>query len=481
VLANLVKGFAAPRRSLGNLDAASAAGLIAASSDLVLILDKNGIVRDVAGAQDELLDSLALTGWIGKPWLETVTEESRAKIAGLLRDAASAGTPNWRQVNHSVGPDVDLPILYCAVPIGRAGRIAVFGRDLRPMSTLQQRFIDAQQSVERDYLRLRRAETRYRLLFQMSSEAILGVEAGSLKVLEANPEALMLLGGSEKRVLGRPLTAAFAPDTAPSLHALLATVRAAGRADPTQLRLSHNHREVFVSAFFFRQNESPLFFVQMRPLVGTTSLNTISESNVTLLDVMKHSPDAIVVTAADGRILAVNAAFLEMTQLPGEEQALGEPLDRWLGRPGADVNLMSAMLRQHGSLRLFGTSLQDGYGASSQVEVSAVSVARPEGRSFGFAIRNVDRRMSGTTRQIADLPRSVDQLTELIGRVSLRDLVRETTDLIERLCIEAALGLTGDNRASAAEMLGLSRQSLYMKLHRYGLADRDDQGTDADQ
>ena len=53
----------------------------------------------------------------------------------------------------------------------------------------------------------------------------------------------------------------------------------------------------------------------------------------------------------------------------------------------------------------------------------------------------------------------------------LKDLVRETTDLIERLCIEAALELTGDNRASAAEMLGLSRQSLYVKLRRYGLGD----------
>ena len=42
---------------------------------------------------------------------------------------------------------------------------------------------------------------------------------------------------------------------------------------------------------------------------------------------------------------------------------------------------------------------------------------------------------------------------------------------IERLGIEAALELTGDNRASAAEMLGLSRQSLYVKLRRYGLGD----------
>ena len=65
-----------------------------------------------------------------------------------------------------------------------------------------------------------------------------------------------------------------------------------------------------------------------------------------------------------------------------------------------------------------------------------------------------------------------------LGRVPLRDIVGETTDVIEQLCIEAALELTSDNRASASEMLGLSRQSLYVKLRRYGLGDL---GGDADQ
>jgi DNA-binding NtrC family response regulator len=67
------------------------------------------------------------------------------------------------------------------------------------------------------------------------------------------------------------------------------------------------------------------------------------------------------------------------------------------------------------------------------------------------------------------LPQSVQQLAELVGRVPMKSIVRETTDLIETMCIEAALHLTGDNRASAAEILGLSRQSLYVKLHRHGI------------
>jgi DNA-binding NtrC family response regulator len=86
-------------------------------------------------------------------------------------------------------------------------------------------------------------------------------------------------------------------------------------------------------------------------------------------------------------------------------------------------------------------------------------------------IRNIGRRIPADSRVGRELPRSVDQLTELIGRVPLKDLVREATDMIERLCIQAALEMTGDNRASAAELLGLSRQSLYVKLRRHGLGD----------
>jgi DNA-binding NtrC family response regulator len=74
--------------------------------------------------------------------------------------------------------------------------------------------------------------------------------------------------------------------------------------------------------------------------------------------------------------------------------------------------------------------------------------------------------------------RNAEQLAELVGRVALKDLVRETTEITEKLCIEAALKLTGDNRAAAAQMLGLSRQSLYGKLRRYNIGDLSDADED---
>ena len=58
-------------------------------------------------------------------------------------------------------------------------------------------------------------------------------------------------------------------------------------------------------------------------------------------------------------------------------------------------------------------------------------------------------------------------------REPLKDIVAETTDVIEKMCIETALELTRNNRVAAADLLGLSRQSLYVKLRKFGLINKD--------
>ena len=62
--------------------------------------------------------------------------------------------------------------------------MVLFGRDLRALSALQQRLMNAQASLEEDYSRLRDAEMRYRLLFQTSSEAVLVLEPARGRVVE---------------------------------------------------------------------------------------------------------------------------------------------------------------------------------------------------------------------------------------------------------------------------------------------------------
>ena len=135
---------------------------------------------------------------------------------------------------------------------------------------------------------------------------------------------------------------------------------------------------------------------------------------------------------------------------------------------------MFANLKAHGVVRQFSTIARGEFGSSEDVEIAGVAVPEGEETCFGLTIRILERRAGRERLGGRELPRTVEHFAELVGRVPLKNLVRETTDLIERLCIEAALELTGDNRASAAEMLGLSRQGFYAKLRRYGLGDLGD-------
>lgn len=472
-----VKPIQSSHRSLGGLDAAAAATLIASAADISLILDADGTVLEVNLGSQGMADE-GYRKWIGQPWIETVTAESRPKVEALLRDAGTTSDRSARHVNHSSARGPDVPVLYSAIKVGSAGHIVALGRDLREVAHLQQRLMDAQQSLERDYWRLRNVETRYRMLFQMSSEAVLIIDATTEKVIEANPTAGELLGEASKRVVGRPLMECFGADSAHAVQTMIAAARAAGRADDVSIRFGLDRREYLVSSFYFRQGNDALYLLRIslpRAEAGASQLPR------TVLRAIESSADPFVVTDLEGRLLASNRAFLDLAQMPTEAHARGESLDRWIGRSRVDFSVLMANLRQHGSIRLFSTSLTGEHGATADVEISGVAMPAAETPCMSFNIRDVGRRVSSEPAEgIPDQPRSVEQLTELVGRVPLKELVRDATDLIEKLCIEAALKLTNDNRASAAEVLGVSRQSLYVKLRRYGLVDPSGDADEAD-
>jgi transcriptional regulator PpsR len=224
----------------------------------------------------------------------------------------------------------------------------------------------------------------------------------------------------------------------------------------------------------YRQDRLSHLLVRLNRTQAEISSPDAPSTSAILLRMVQSAPDCLVVTDLEGHVVSVNAAFIELAQLTTEEQARGQTLDRWLGRTGVDLSVLISNLRQRGAVRLFATTLRGESGAVTDVEISATMATQGEQPFLGFTIRDVGRRLSSEPRPGKELPKSVGQLTELVGRVPLKDIVGETTDLIEQLCIEAALELTRDNRASAAEMLGLSRQSLYVKLRRYGMGNLGD-------
>jgi transcriptional regulator PpsR len=476
-----MRPFAEPEASLAALSASTAGTLLSAASDLSLIIDAQGVIRDVSSGSEDLARE-GLRDWLGRLWVDTVTIESRPKVEMLLRESA-AGTsqPPRRHINQVLPGGRELPVLFSALVIERGDgaqrpqHSIALGRDLRTVAALQQRLVEAQQAMERDYWSFRHADTRYKHLFQVAAEAVLVVDSATQKVLEANPAANRLLAEPAGHdLVGAGFPCGIDAAGAEALNNLIAGVRATGRADQMRAMLVGGHGDVLVAVSTYRQDRLSHLLVRMsRPSADTPAAEGPG-TEAMLLQMVHSAPDCLVVTDLEGRVVSANAAFVELAQLANEEQARGQTLDRWLGRTGVDLSVLISNLRQRGAVRLFATTLRGEGGAVTEVEISATQVPHGDPSFLGFTIRDVGRRLSGEARPGKELPRSVGQLTELVGRVPLKDIVGETTDLIEQLCIEAALELTRDNRASAAEMLGLSRQSLYVKLRRYGLGNLGD-------
>lgn len=446
-----------------HLPAAVAASLLAAVGDVTFILSVDGIILDVAVSQGDLAN-LGFADWVGEDWIGTISEESRPKAIEMLHSVATATPPRWREVSH-LAAGGEVPVRYMVMALG-SDRLIAIGRDMRAAAATQQRLLQTQQSLERDYIRLRQAETRYRLLFDMAAEAVLVVDGQTRRIREANPAAHRLLDAREGTLVGNLASTVVAPEHSDDFVAYLGAAEAADHVEPVVLRLSNQPSDAKFSARLFRQSRTPLLILRIEASVAGATAHRFGD---TLRDVLERMPDGFVLVDRDLAVLTANAAFVELAEMPSTDRVLGQRLNSWLGRPGIDVELIIGQLREHGSVRNLATIMRGAAGGQEEIELSGVIAAMDGKDCYGFTIRNVGRRLRDVPAATRDGPRSVDQLAELVGRMSLKEIVRESTDMIERLCIEAALAYTSDNRASAAEILGVSRQSLYSKLHRHGL------------
>jgi transcriptional regulator PpsR len=473
---------------LGDVGVSDLSVLLNVGFDVVVLLDRFGIVEQVQIVSDELQASRAgspsFTQWRGKALTDLVLPDSRAKIVELLRVTALEGASRWRQVNAIVGSGPALPFALSAAKIGRGGRegqVLLVLRDLQATSRLQQQLVDAQQRLESIFDKQRFAETRQSVFFQIASEPMLVVEESTLRVIESNGAAQELFVdpiGSKKAPTVRDrqpklLLDHFDAASRSALQAWLARLAREPNVGRFIGQLKTGGGQVSVRATLIRQQEGQVYLMTISVPKQVVSVSEDSQSHDMVTSVFDGMPDALVVSDVDGRVVTANQAFADMVQVASSEQIRGQYLARWLSRGEVDVSVLAGTLKQHQTVRQYLTDVRGEHGMTVTVEIAGVMRSVNGQACYGLAIRDVARRVSVDAQNDGYMPRRSDELRELVGRVPLKDIVSETSDLIERLCIESALELTGDNRAAAAEMLGLSRQSLYVKLRRYGVGYND--------
>lgn len=436
--------------------------------DVMLVLDVAGVIRDAT-----LSNSFASEGvsdWIGSLWSETVALSDGDKIRRMLADTRSTGVCAFRHLTQRFPSGLEIPIEYTTVRLGDHTGVLAIGKNMRAVAELQARLVEAQQSMERDYWKLREVETRYRLLFNSSSDAVLLLRTADLGIVELNPAAAKALG------ISQPKTKAAGNVSFPGVLAeadrelftgMIQRMRERGKAPGILLRLGEEQVPWMVRASLVTSVTEEVYLVQLAPAAAAPTFETGDPIRVE--DLVESAPDGFVVIDGHGVVLRANRTFVEMVQMGNESAVLGEPLSRWLGRPGADLTVLLANVSRLGSVRLFSTTLRGELGTEIEAEISASGRSGRDAGKVAVFLRDVTRRLPAASATSGALEGLLESLTKQIGKTTLRKLVEDTVGIVERRYIEAALELTAGNRTAAAELLGLSRQSLYAKLNRYGL------------
>jgi transcriptional regulator PpsR len=427
--------------------------------DITLVLDTEAVIRNVT--LSNTIAGETFHDWLGRAWVDTVADFGSDKVRRMISDARTSGVSAFRQVVQRFPSGLELPIEYTTVRIGEQGGMIAVGKSLQAVSELQTRLLAAQHAMEQDYWKLREVETRYRLLFDASNEAVLLLRMEDLRVVEANPAAIRALGVAR----GWDFLSEMAVQERESFQAMLVRTREVGKTPGIIVHLGPDREPWIVRATLMNAESSAVFMLQLasvrpRPLVDRADPQDLSA-------LIERMPDGFVVLDRDGVVKQANRAFLDLVQAGAHGAVQGQSLQKWFEVPGADMNVLLATVRQHGAMRLFPTTIRGELGSTVDVEVSAAGDSVTSPTVIGVLVRDIGRRLPAPERNT--LRQALGYGISNGGGVPLREVVERVVGLVERDYIEFALEQTEDNRAAAAELLGMSRQSLYAKLNRYGL------------
>ncbi|MGP9810457.1 transcriptional regulator PpsR [Rhodopseudomonas sp. NSM] len=444
--------------------------------DITLLLDMDGVIRDASVSP--ALAGESVQAWLGRAWTDIAGDDGGDKVRRMVEDARTSGISAFRQVNQRFPSGAELPIEFTTMLLGdRTGLLAV-GKNLQAVTELHARLIAAQQTIERDYWRLREMETRYRLVFDAATEAVMIVSASDLRIVEANRAAVQALSGADRDnddVTGREILNEILQIDRDAVREMLARVRDRGKALSILVHVGRDARPWMLRGSLVSSEQGQVFLLQFSPVATTLRDDERAEPTVlkTLID---RVPDGFVALDAAGVIRHANQAFLDIVQIGSKGSAIGESLGRWLNQPGADLAALLSHLQRYKTVRLFQTTIRGELGSETEVEISAVD--GDDHNYVGVLIRNVSRRLGGGESDA--LRSALGPISKQLGRSSLRKLVKNTVGIVERHYVKEALELTKGNRTATAELLGLSRQSLYAKLARYGLDDKGAVSQDAE-
>ncbi len=450
--------------------------VISTMSDISLTIDPDRCVT-AAVARPSSPFSEQVNEWVGKRFADVLKGDSprqfEQRLSELVERAAQGEkTPfRWVELEHSDSAGHSMPIRYAMHWMAARDEVLMLGQDQRPVIEMQQQLLNAQIALEQDYESQREIDTRYRLLMDFTSDAVALVSASTGRVVDINHNAASLFGVKRADLLETVFADHFVSRGKTGLIASLTTHVALDSPEPVEVEVKSSQRSLLLSSKLFRAAGEQLILVRLTdPQFGSVADGRLIAN---LRQLFYRSPEAMVFTDREGRVVDANETFLNMTDTVSMNDLRGVSLAEFLARGTVDLKVLLENAQRAGQLRMYATKLKTGFDAQVSIELSATWLDDRIDPVLALVIRNASN--TATQRpEMVSTDADMRGVMELVGSSTLKDIVSDTTNVIEKICIETAIELTRNNRVAAAEMLGLSRQSLYVKLRKYGMLARDE-------
>lgn len=447
--------------------------IISTLADLAIVISSSGEVLSVL-ANPAHRNYEDLSGWERHDIRTFLTGESIPKFDSALSRYRDPDVKNRAfELNHiDRKNNWEFPISYTLHSIGPDDTILMLGRDMRPVAEMQQQLIKAQLALERDYESQREYDTRFQVLLSHTTNAIVFITVSDGRITEMNNAAARMLGKSRDGLIGKQLTQELKIGSRAELLKRLTTSAQADGHGTVIIESARTDEHIRIVPAIFRAAGERLLLCRLEPVDGGNVIDDRYTRN--LIALFENGADGIVMTNPAGLITSANEAFLNLVDGTDGQSVRGRLLSDYLARGALDLKAMMEQASRVGHMRLYSTHVNGEYGGQRPVTMSATYLNDGNAPCYAFVLR--DAVVSELVRKTGIMPTSEEDakpLMDLVGSASLKDIVAQTTDVVEKMCIETAIDLTDNNRVAAADMLGLSRQSLYVKLRKYGLLQRD--------
>ncbi len=413
-----------------------------------------------------------LDHWEGRQVSEFLTTESTPKLQAVL-DAFARGETLLKSVelNHTDNAVWEFPVRYSFHPFGNENNLLLLGRDLRPIAETQQQLVQAQMSLEQGYEARREFDARYRLLLRSVRDAIVFVSVNDGTIKDLNEPAAALIGSTRDDLIGASFSQEFRDKRREEFIESLVNTAISENTSGFDVVTRRNRQRVVIVPNVFRAAGERVLICRVTSADETMAQLDGLGFNLNVL--FEKSSDAMVFTSVTGQIDTCNDSFLDLVDAAHLVDVKGRNLGDFLGRGQIDMSVLIENARRAGQMRMYSTKIMNEFGAKTAVEMSVTYLNDRSEPELGFVIRDASRVDAIRKTPVQTTEESSRNVMELVGSATLKEIVSETTDVVEKMCIETAVNLTRNNRVAAAEMLGLSRQSLYVKLRKYGLLNKD--------